>query len=248
MTTTVSIRRDTINAYATLSTGISSFFKRLFSPSPTWRPARCGNIKTLVLHLCDMDDQLSLWVLRWIAFQLRNPGAKMTTALIIHGKHPGKSLFFEDVLTQLFGTEACVILADQLHDRYTSWAAAPTSMTIVHGAFEPRHMARLRAFITAEEVVVERRGQAPQTRCNRLNFIFLCKAPAFLPDTGNRRFAIVETPPAWPRPFLDAVKTEIDQGGVTDFREYLMRDLDLGKFNESTQPPLPSFRSDRRAA
>jgi putative DNA primase/helicase len=248
MTTTTSIRRDAINAYLALATGVSSFFKRLLPPAPAARPARCGNIKTLVLHLCDMDDQLALWVLRWVAFQLRNPGAKMTTALIINGKHPGKSLFFEDVLVQLFGAGARVILADQLHDKFANWAVAPTSMVIVHGAVEARHTARLRAFITAESVVVERRGQAPQTRRNHLNFVLLCRSPEFLPDTGSRRFTIVETPPVWPRPFLVAVKAEIDQGGVDDFREYLMRDLDMGKFNESTLPPQPAMSAARSAA
>jgi putative DNA primase/helicase len=248
MNTTTSLRRDAINAYLGLAASISSIFKRLFPSAPTWRPARCGNIKTLLLHLCDMDDQLAIWTLRWLAFQLRNPGVKMATALIVNGKHPGKSLFFEDVLVQLFGDGARVIVADQLHDRFTSWAAAPTSMVIAYGALEPRHAARLRAFITAESVIVERRGQAPQTRRNHLNFVLLCKSPEFIPDTGSRRFAIIETPPAWPRDFLDAVKAEIDQGGITDFREYLIRDLDIGKFNESTLPPLPAMRTERSAA
>lgn len=220
--------------------------QRAFAPPPSWRPARCGNIKTLLLHLCDMDDELCMWVMRWIAFQLRNPGSKMATGLIVNGRDPGKSLFFEDVLVQLFGMQARVIVAEELHDRFTSWAAAPASMVIVHGTFESRHIARLRAFITAEDVIVERRGHAPQTRRNHLNFVYLSKHPEFLPDTGNRRFVIIETPEAWPRPFLQAVKAEIDAGGGAAFLEYLMRDLDLGSFNERTLPL--SAPTDRRRA
>jgi putative DNA primase/helicase len=213
------------------------------------RPARCGNIRTLLLHLCDMDAGLCTWILRWIAFQLRNPDAKMSTGLIINGKHPGKSLFFEDVLDLLFGLSSRVIAADQLHDRFTSWAVAPCSLVIVHGAFVPRHAARMRAFITAESVIVERRGQAPQTRPNHLNFVFLSNSPDFLPeDVGGRRFVVVETPPEWPRSFLEAVKDEIDHGGVHDFLEYLMRDLDMGTFNESTLPPAPALRKHQEAA
>lgn len=225
----------------------------IFSPyaalkADAYRPARCGNIKTLLLHLCGMDEQLCLWVQRWISYQLRNPGAKMTTALVVNGKHPGKSLFFEDVLVQL-GLSARVIVAEELHDRFTSWAVAPCSLVIVHGVFEPRHAALMRAFITAESVIVERRGQAAQTRPNHLNFVFLSGARDFLPESaGGRRFVVVETPPAWPRAFLDAVKHEIDHGGVHDFLEYLVRDLDMGTFNESTQPPAPALQSKHKEA
>jgi putative DNA primase/helicase len=219
----------------------------LFADRSEYRPARCGNIKTLLLHLADMDAALSLWILRWLAFQLRNPNAKMTTALVINGRHPGKGLFFEDVLDQLFGLAARGIAAEQLHDRFTRWAVAPCSLVIVHGVFEPRHAARIRAFVTAESVVVERRGQKPQTRPNHLNFVFLSSAPDFLPESvGGRRFVIVETPPAWPRAFLDAVRDEIHHGGVHDFLEYLMRDLDMGNFNESTQPPAPALQGRKQ--
>lgn len=240
--------RDAVEAYLALSSAISSFVQRFFKPSPSGRPAHCGNIKTLLMHLCDMDDQLCMWVLRWIAFQLRNPGAKMTTGLIINGKHPAKSLFFEDVLEQLLGAGARTIVADQLHDRFTRWAAAPTSLVIVHGAFEPRHIARMRAFITAEDVIVEQPGQASRTRRNHLNFVFLCKSPDFLPDSSSRRFVVIETPPTWPCTFLDAVKAEIDAGGIEAFRTYLMKVLDLSTFNESTLPPLPATRNSRNAA
>jgi putative DNA primase/helicase len=241
------IGRDASNAFRACVEGFSKIWQRVFVPAPSWRPARCGNIKTLLLHLCDMDDQLCLWTLRWIAFQLRNPGAKMTAGLIINGTHPGKSLFFEDVLVELFDQNARVILADQLHDMFTSWAAAPTSMVIVHGTFKSRHIARLKSLITTQDVVLGLRDQVPQTRRNRLNFVFLSKSPEFLPHSGSRRFTILETPPVWPRPFLQAVKAEIDNGGVHDFRDYLMRDLDMGKFNESTLPPQ-ALRDDRRVA
>jgi putative DNA primase/helicase len=239
---------DTLRAQlAAAGMTLSAHFRRVISKSPNWRPAHCGNIKTLLLHLCDMDDELCMWTLRWIAFQLRNPGVKMATGLIVNGKHPGKTLFFEDVLVQLFGIHARVILADQLHDRFTEWAAAPASMVIVHGTFDPRHTARLRAFITAEDVIVERRGHAPQTRRNRLNFVYLSKEPKLPPDTGNRRFVAIETPATWPRAFLLAVIAEINAGGVQDFLEYLMRDLDLGSFDEHTLP-LSTTRDRRRAA
>jgi putative DNA primase/helicase len=213
------------------------------------RPARCCNIRTLLLHLCDMDEQLCTWVLRWLAFQLRNPGAKMTTALVINGDHFGKSMFFERVLGPMFGSSARFITADQLHDKFTRWAVAPCSLVVVTGVFAQRHLARMRAFVTAESVVVERRGALPAMRPNHLNFIFLSSSGDFLPaDVGGRRFVVVEAPPAWPPRFQEAVQAEIKQGGLDAFHEYLTRDLDMGTFNESTQPPLPALQRNHQEA
>jgi putative DNA primase/helicase len=215
----------------------------------TRRPVGCNNILTLLLHVCDMDENMRMWILRWTAFQLRNPGAKMRTALVINGQHFGKSVFFKDVLTALFVNRSRVITADQLHDKFTRWAIAACSLVVVHGTYAPRHMARMRAFVTAESFVVEQRGTAPQTRPSHLNFVFLSGSSEFLPaDVGGRRFAVIESPPVWQRSFHHAVQDEIKNGGIQAFFEYLVRDLDMATFNESTLPPLPALLKQPEAA
>lgn len=221
---------------------------RSLNARDSFQPAGCNNIMGLLLHLCDMDEGMRTWILRWIAYQLRTPGAKMTTALVINGRNFSKTMFFEDVLTALFQGRSRVIMADELHDKFTSWAAAPCSLVIVHGRFANHHAARMRAFITAQSVVVERRDRAPETRPNHLNFVFLSKGPDFLPDSVTRRFAVVEVPPSWPRHFHEAVHHEISQGGIAAFRKYLAEDLDMGSFNESTQPPQPKFQRRNQEA
>jgi putative DNA primase/helicase len=220
-----------------------------FSTRDSFQPAACNNILGLLLHLCDLDENMRTWILRWIAFQMRNPGAKMRTALVINGNHFSKSLFFEDILTSLFPTDSRVITTDELHDKFTRWAVAPCSMVVVRGTYHARHVARMRAFVTAESVIVERRGQAPEVKPNHLNFVFLSTYSDFLPsDLGGRRFVVLEMPPAWPRHFHAAVRDEINQGGISAFMEYLMLGLDLGDFNESTQPPQPKIHRAKEAA
>lgn len=218
-----------------------------FVDRSAYQPAGCNNVLALLLHLCDMDEELRLWILRWIAYQLRNPGAKMTTALVINGRHFDKNTFFEDVLSTLFAGESRVITADQLHDKCAAWAVASCSLVVIHGTLTQRHAIRLRDLVTAKAVVDELRGKAPQTRPNHLNFVFLSGSPDFLPaDMGNRRFAIIEVPSAWPRAFHEAVHEELKNGGVKAFLEYLMRDLDMGGFNESTQPPVPALQGRKQ--
>lgn len=80
------------------------------APAIAARPAHCGNIMTLLAHLCDMDDELQLWVLRWLAYPLRNPGARMSTALVLNGgQGSGKSLFLNFVVAELYGDVAAKI-------------------------------------------------------------------------------------------------------------------------------------------
>ena len=103
--------------------------------------------------------------------------------------------------------------------------------------------------MTAESFVVEREGHAPNVVPNRLNFIYVTSSPDFLPaDVGNRRFLVIEVPPARQRAFYQAVVHEIAEGGVDAFRDYLMHGLDMGAFKEATPPPASMSFSDRRAA
>lgn len=213
------------------------------------RPGHCSNIMTLLAHLCDMDDELRLWVLRWLAYPLRKPGAKMSTALIFNGgEGSGKSLFMNFVVADLYGDAAAKIRPRALHSGYDGWIEG-TSLTLVDGEFARTHIARMKEMMTAESLNVEPKGQNPKMVPNRLNFIFVTSSPDFLPaDIGNRRFMVIEVPPARQRAFYQAVVHEIADGGVDAFRDYLMHGLDMGTFNEDTPPPTEMPILDREAA
>jgi len=56
----------------------------------------CSGIFEMLGHLCNHDDVVVDWVLRWLAYPLQNVGAKLDTALLFHSdmQGSGKSLFF----------------------------------------------------------------------------------------------------------------------------------------------------------
>jgi len=226
-------------------------FKRLQAPiAVDARPGHCGNILTLVAHLCDMDDDMQLYVLRWLAYPLRNPGAKMSTALVFNGgQGSGKGLFFTHVAAALFEDNAAKIRPNDLYSKFNYWAVG-ANLVVVDGDYAPRHLERMKAFHAAESFEITLKGHAPRTVVNRLNFVYLSNRDDFLPaDTGNRRFIVVEVPPARSRGFYQAIAYEIANGGLDAFRDYLMRGLDMGNFNESTLPPSTSApRDGRRSA
>jgi hypothetical protein len=212
-------------------------------------PAHCTNIMTLLAHLCDFDDEMRQWVLRWLAFQLRNPGAQLSTALVLNGgQGSGKTLFAQHVVAALFGDAATAIRPHDLESRFNGWAV-DANLIVVDGEFSRRHLARMKSFISAESVIIDRKFQAPQTVTNRLNFVYVSSQEDFLPtDAGSRRFAVVEVPPARPQAFYEAVAHEISSGGLDAFRGYLLHGLDMGSFNATTQPPQPRIHNYQEAA
>lgn len=214
------------------------------------RPTHCGNILTLVAHLCDMDDDLQLYVLRWLAYPLRNPGAKMSTALVFNGgQGSGKNLFFNHVAAALYGDNAANIRPNDLYSKFNYWAVS-ANLVVVDGDYAPRHLERMKVFHAAEAFVITLEGHAPRTVVNRLNFVYLSDQEDFLPsDAGSRRFVVVEVPPARPHSFYEAIAHEIANGGLDAFRDYLMHGLDMGDFNEHTRPPAaPTQHNGRRVA
>jgi hypothetical protein len=235
--------------FANLYNALTGLRARISTPAQA-RPAHCGNILALLAHLCDMDDGMQRYVLRWLAYPLRNPGAKMSTALVFNGgQGSGKNLFFNHVAAALYGDNAANIRPKDLHSKSNYWALS-ANLVVVDGDYAPRHLERMKVFHAAEAFVITLQGHAPRTVVNRLNFVYLSDQEDFLPsDAGSRRFVVVEVPPARPHSFYEAIAHEIANGGLDAFRDYLVHGLDMGDFNENTQPPAaPAQHDGRRVA
>jgi hypothetical protein len=236
---------------------VTKAFRRLLTiPQPTrlpagadaW-PANCSNIIALLSHLCDFDDARRQWVLRWLAFQLRNPGAKMSTALILNGgEGSGKTLFLRYVVADLFGESAVHLSSNQLRGAFNGWAAT-ANMVAIDGEFTSAHLSRLKTYIASPEVLLVQRGFEPRVIPNTLNFVFVTSERDFMPrELAERRFTVLEVPPARESEFYCAVLHQLANGGLEAFRHYLLHGVDMGTFNESTLPPAAKMRKCGEAA
>ena len=225
---------------ASVTTGLAELRESLrsFTATNDEAPAPYGNIMALLTHLCDHDEALRIWVLRWIAYQLRTPGAKMSTALVLNGgEGSGKTLFLRYVVSQLFHDETPWIYGRQLQNVFNDWAA-DGGLVIVDGPFSQAHVARMKHYMSSAEVTIHRRSRDSLTIPNTLNFIYQSNANDFS-ITGSRRFAVIDVPPAREKVFYHAVLHEIACGGVDTFRQYLLRSLDMGSFHAGTPMPEP---------
>lgn len=201
------------------------------------QPLDYCNIMALLRHLCDFNDEKVLWVLRWLAYPLRHPGAKMDMALVVNGERgTGKRLFFQTVVAALYGEAAYARPAVRPLATYSNWPTG-VRLLVLRGVFSKWNATRLKELAAADVLLTNDDGIIyPQV--NRLNIVFLSDSPEFLPvlDSDPRLF-VVEAPPPMPSACYAAIVDEIMHEGVEAFLHFLLYDLDMGDFNEHTRPP-----------
>jgi len=205
------------------------------------KKGNCIQIQTLLSHLCDGNEDMEMWILRWLAYPLRNPGAKMETSIIMHGDEgSGKNFFFEKVVKAIYGEYGYVIGNAQLESNFNDWASMKLFMVadeVVTRAELKQMKGKLKYLVAGDTVIVNPKGMPEHCEANQMNFVFLSNElqPLAL-DKTDRRYLVVWTPPALGREFYVSVAQEIAQGGIEAFYYFLLHELDMGDFNEHTKP------------
>lgn len=213
---------------------------KIVAPAPRETPTNCVNINSLLMHLCDFDQLTYRYVLKWLAYPIQNPGAKMQRALVFNGPQgTGTSLFFDRVVAALYGAQGHHVSSHQvMHGHLKDWAAE-ARMVVIEGDYSARLSAQLKALVSSQFIYIDQEGKRRRIPPNRTNFIFLSDSADLLPLSAcDRRFFIVEAPPARERLFYIAVAEEIENGGVEAFFDYLKSAVDLTGFNEFSGPPM----------
>lgn len=214
----------------------------------------CADLLALLYHLvgesADTDQGIAEvlnFVLNWLAYPLQHPGAKMATALVVHGPQgTGKNLFFE-AYAKIFGEYAAVIGQAQLESRYNDWASRKLFIIgdeIVASNELTHHKNALKAYVTAETVQVETKFQPVRTEKNHANFVFLSNdnRPLAL-ERDDRRHLVVYAPPKRQDGLYAAVRASLDEGAVEAFYEFLMA-RELGDFHAHTPPPMTKAKRE----
>ncbi len=207
------------------------------------QPAKgdCSKIMELLLHLCNGDEDVFLWMLRWIAYPLRNPGAKMTTSIVMHGDEgSGKNLFWEEVVCRLYGEYGGVIGNAQIETQYNEWVSRKLFFVcdeVVTRSELRQIKGKLKALISGKRMNVNPKHLPERSEANHMNFVFLSNElqPIAL-DQSDRRYLVIWTPPKQDLAYYKAVADEAFNGGIEAFYYLLMNDLDMGDFNEHTKP------------
>lgn len=224
----------------------------LFGGWPTVpRRGKCTMLLELLFYLCSNDPNardIYDWILKWLAYPIQHRGAKMQSAIVVHGPQgTGKSRFFEAV-ADIYGPYGRVLGQDALEDKFNAdWAEKKLFIVgdEVMAKVEMYHVKnRLKGFITGGTIRVNPKNVAAHTEKNQMNIVFLSneRQPLAL-ENDDRRHCVIFTPPKPDDGFFAEVNEEIASGGVAALHDYLLN-LDLGDFKPWTKPPMTDAKQD----
>ena len=203
-------------------------------------------IVDLLEHLCDGDIYVRDWILDWIAYPLKNPGAKLPTSVIMHGDEgSGKNLFWE-IVQAIYGEYGSVVGQDQLESKFNDYLSKKLFIIgdEVLSRQEMRHLkGKLKAMISGKTLQIETKMMPVRPEANHVNLVFLSNElqPNAL-DASDRRHLVVWTPPKQPRPYYQAVAECSEKGGREAFYAWLL-ERDLSAFDPYAPPPMTEAKT-----
>ena len=184
-----------------------------------------------------------LWILRWLAFPLQHPGAKMQTALLMFGEKQGtgKSLFFQDVISPIYGEYGTVASQHQLDSNFTAWRSRKLFVLfeeVLSRDDKYSHNGTLKYMVTGTSMSINQKNLPERTERNHMNAAFLSNEPQPIPiELEDRRFFVIEARRKQSQEFYDKVAWSIANGGVEAFYDFLLT-FPLDGFNEHTKPMM----------
>lgn len=201
---------------------------------------KCERIIKHIELLCQENDALCHWVTAWLAYPLQHPGAKMRTALVLHGRTEGtgKSTL-GTIMRRIYGRYAGSVGQPELQRDFNDWISAKLLILaeeVVSRQDRAHHQGILQALITQPTVQVNTKNMPIREEANHAQFIFFSNQdePVKL-NARDRRYTVIRVEQEHPPEYFQALAAELDGGGAEAFYEYLLS-YDLQGFNEFTRP------------
>ncbi len=211
---------------------------------------KCERQLELLRYLCSNEPnggEVFRWMLCWLAYPLQNPGAKLQSAMVIHGPQgTGKSMFFEGY-ARIYADYSMVLNQGAIEDKFNSdWCERKLFILAdeIVARQDMYHLKnQLKAFITGEWVRVNPKNVAAHRERNHMNLVFLSneKQPVVL-ENDDRRHLVLWTPPALSKAYYDEVWAEMDAGGIAALHNFLLN-FDTGDFKPWSRPPMTQAKS-----
>ena len=205
----------------------------------------CERLLDLLRYLCGDEvnsEEVYHWLLCWMAYPLQRPGAKMNSAVIMHGPQgTGKSAVFQ-AYAKIYGDYSITLNQRGIEDKFNSdWADSKLFILAeeVVTRAEMWHIKNeLKELVTGEWIRVNPKNIAAYRQRNHINVVYLSNENQPLPlENDDRRHLVVYTPPAMSEAYYDQVFQEIENGGIEALYDYLLH-LDLGEFHPKKRPPM----------
>lgn len=186
------------------------------------------------------------WLLRWLAYPLQHPGAKLRTAVVMHGDEGAGKNFLFDIMVAIYGKYGALVGQDELEDKFNDWRSC--KLFVVGDEVSSRaelvhNKNRLKALITSPTVQINPKNLTRREEKNHMNIAFLSNElqPLAL-DNSDRRYLVVYTPRAKDIEYYKKLGEWRDNGGVAAFYDYLLK-YPLGDFHPYAPAPMTEAKS-----
>lgn len=191
-------------------------------------------------------DQIMHWLLCWLAYPLQNPGAKLRTAVVMHGDEGAGKNFLFDIMVAIYGKYGALVGQDELEDKFNDWRSC--KMFVVGDEVSSRaelvhNKNRLKALITSPTVQINPKNLARREEKNQMNIVFLSNElqPLAL-DNSDRRYLVVYTPRAKDPEYYKKLGDWRDSGGAEAFYEFLLT-YPLDGFHPYSPAPMTEAKT-----
>jgi putative DNA primase/helicase len=200
----------------------------------------------LLNHLCSLEDistEVVDWIIKWLAYPLQNPGAKMRTAIGLHGPQGAGKDEMLKWISALYGKHYRMLTQAALADKHNDILSAVlfaigNELGVGEGKEGVAFMNRCKSYITEEKIHINPKGLRSRDESNHMNLVFFSNTRFFLYlEADDRRHLIVWTARPINDDFYARLNAQKENGGLEALYHYLLN-LPLGDFNENTKPPM----------
>jgi len=197
----------------------------------------------------DADDRDAImhWLISWLAYPLQHPGAKLKTAIVMHGDEGAGKNFLFDMIVAIYGKYGTLVGQDELEDKFNDWRSC--KLFVVGDEVSSRaelvhNKNRLKALITSLTVQINPKNLPRREEANHMNIVFLSNElqPLAL-DNSDRRMLVVYTPPKRDFEYYKSLAQWRDHGGLAAFYEFLLA-YPLDDFDPNAPAPFTQAKDD----
>jgi putative DNA primase/helicase len=204
----------------------------------------CDLILDLILYLCSGEGNavdLSAWFIKWLAYPLQHPGAKMQTTAVFYGPQGAGKDLMGDAIKAMYGKYGGKINQRALETQFNEFLSKKLFIIaneVASGSDQYEMKNALKTFISDTEIWINPKGVAAYFEANHVNIMFFSneRKPVVL-EEDDRRHLVVWTPPPRDVDYYWKVAQQVKNGGVEALYHYLLS-IDLGDFNEHSKPPM----------
>jgi phage/plasmid primase-like uncharacterized protein len=221
-----------------------------FPLKPRTDEAKAELVLDLLWSLCSTEpnrEDVFHWVLRWLAYPLQHPGAKMQTALLFFGEKQGtgKSLFFEGIVKPIYGAHGATGGQHQLEGTYTMWRSQKLFVLfeeILSRQDKYSYFGLIKHMITGRDTPISQKFKDDRVEANHMNVVMLSNEFQAIPlEPEDRRFLVVDVRQPLDEALLAKIKSLLDHGLVEAFYGFLLA-YPLDGHDAHTKPLMTSAK------